>query len=441
MAKDRRTTRRVTRVARLATAALLVAGALGAGSPSARAASAGGPGGEYFPVNPVRVLDTRLGQGAPLAKVRGGEAVNVTVAGVAGTGVPATGVLAVALNVTATNPTSSGYVTVYPAGTSLPLASTLNITAGRSAANLAVVGVGGGGQVSVYVNFGAADMVLDVVGWYASADASVSAGQGSRLIPVTPQRILDTREGTGAPAAPVGQTGIIDVQVSGRFTDRNGATVNDLSAVVLNLTGTEPSFETFVTAYPAGLSRPEASSLNLLKGETRPNLVMVKMGAGGKVSLYNHLGRTHLVADVVGYYRAGADPATYAGRVLPLSAPFRAFDTRDDGRRIGTNQVDTWDFSDFVGSLTRNGTSVGKVGGLVMNITATDVTAGSYLTAYPSDAARPLASNLNMEAGQVIPNLAVVPLSTNGVANRMNAYYLRGFSHYLADVSAIILGD
>ena len=69
------------------------------------------------------------------------------------------------------------------------------------------------------------------------------------------------------------------------------------------------------------------------------------------------------------------------------------------------------------------------------------LTAGSYLTAYPSDAARPLASNLNMEAGQVIPNLAVVPLSTNGVANRMNAYYLRGFSHYLADVSAIILGD
>lgn len=420
--------------------ALAAGSVVGVAVGPARAAT-GGPGGEYFPVSPVRVLDTRIGQGAPAAKVRGGEAINVQVAGVAGTGVPATGVLAVALNVTATNPTTAGYVTVYPAGASLPLASTLNITAGRSSANLAVVGVGTGGQVSVYVSFGAADMVIDVVGWYASADAAVSAGAGSRLIPVAPQRILDTRDGTGAPAAPVGQTGTITLQVGGRFQDRSGNTVNNLSAVVINLTGTEPTWETFITAYPADVSRPTASSLNLLRGETRPNLVMVKVDGSGRIDLYNHLGSTHLVADVVGYYRAGADPNTYAGRVLPMAAPFRAFDTRDDGQRIGANQVDTWDFTDFIGSLTRNGTSVGNVGGLVMNITATDVTAGSYLTAYPSDVAQPLASNLNMEAGQVIPNLAVVPLSKSGVANRMSTYYLRGFTHYLADVSAIILAD
>lgn len=429
------------RLAHLATSLLLTAGALAATSATAGAASIGaGPGGEYQPIVPARVLDTRTGQGGARAKVAAGQSIDVQVAGVPGTDVPADGVLAVTLNVTVTNPTIATYVTAWPTGAPRPLASTANVAAGRSAANLAVVGVGAGGRVSLFVAFGSADLVLDVVGWYSRADAAVPAGQGSRLLPVAPQRILDTRTGTGASGA-VGGAQSIDLQVSGRFTDRNGATVNDASAVVLNLTGTEPTAETFVTAYPAGVARPPTSSLNLLRGETRPNLVMAKLGAGGKVTLYNHVGATHLVADVVGFYRAGADPSTYAGRVLPLAAPFRAFDTRNDGRRIGRDQVDTWDFSPFVASLTAQGNAVGNVSGLVLNLTATDVAEPSYLTAFPTDVAKPLASNLNMVAGDVIPNLAVVPLSQGGTANRMSAYYFRGFSHYLADVSAVILAD
>ena len=217
--------------------------------------------------------------------------------------------------------------------------------------------------------------------------------------------------------------------------------MGNASAVVLNLTGTDPTAETFVTAYPAGVARPPTSSLNLQRGETRPNLVMVKIGDGGRITLYNHVGATQLVADVVGYYRSGVDPTTYAGRVLPLAAPFRAFDTRSDGRRIGANQTDTWDFTPFVSSLTVGGAAVGNVSGLVVNLTATDVSASSYLTAYPTDVPKPLASNLNMVTGDVIPNLAVVPLSAGSVPSRISAYYFSGFTHYLADVSAVILAD
>lgn len=429
------------RLAHLATALLLTAGAVASTAAPVRAASLGaGPGGEYHPIVPARVLDTRVGLGSAQAKVAAGQSIDVRVAGVPGTDVPADGVLAVTLNVTVTNPTLATYVTAWPTGAPRPLASTANVAAGRSAANLAVIGVGAGGRVSLFVAFGSADLVVDVVGWYSRADAAVPAGQGSRLLPVTPQRILDTRVGNGATGA-VGGAQTIDLQVAGRFTDRNGATVNDLSAVVLNLTGTDPTAETFVTAYPTGVARPPTSSLNLQRGETRPNLVMAKVGAGGRITLYNHQGSTHLVGDVVGFYRAGADPATYAGRVLPLAAPYRAFDTRNDGRRLGQDQVDTWDFSPFVSSLTAQGQSVGSVAGLVVNVTATDVSEPSYLTAYPTDVARPLASNLNMVAGDVIPNLAVVPLSRGGTANRMSAYGFRGFTHYLADVSAVVLGD
>ena len=57
-----------------------------------------------------------------------------------------------------------------------------------------------------------------------------------------------------------------------------------------------------VVAWPAGVPRPLASSLNLGAGETVPNLVVVPLGTGGAISLFNNLGRVHLVADVVGWY-------------------------------------------------------------------------------------------------------------------------------------------
>ena len=45
------------------------------------------------------------------------------------------------------------------------------------------------------------------------------------------------------------------------------------------------------------------SNLNTVPGGTQPNLVTVKLGAGGKVSIFNFAGTTHVLADVAGYYR------------------------------------------------------------------------------------------------------------------------------------------
>ena len=422
----------------LAVIALLV-GSLVLGSHAAHAA--GGPAGEFFPVSPRRVLDTREGIGASVAKVRSGNSIAVKVTGIADLGVPASGVLAVAINVTATNTTAAGYVTVFPTGASLPTASNLNVLyGGHTTTNLAVVGVGSGGQVSVYVQ-STSDIVFDLVGWYAAGDAPVGAGVGSRLEPVAPQRILDTREGIGAPLAPLGRDGTVTLQIAGRITDRNGRIVNNLTGVVINLTGTEPTGNTFVTAYPAGEGLPVASNLNLTPGLTRPNLVMVKTGAGGAITLYNHVGNTQLVADVVGFYRKGADPNSFFGRVVPLASPFRTFDTRDSGARLGPDQIDTWDFTPFVASLTGGGQSAGAVAGVIINFTGTQGTADSFFTAYPSEVSRPFASNLNLNRLDTVPNLAVVPLSQGAASNRITTYLNRGFTHYLGDVGAVILSD
>jgi hypothetical protein len=57
----------------------------------------------------------------------------------------------------------------------------------------------------------------------------------------------------------------------------------------------------------------------------------------------------------------------------------------------------------------------------VLNVTVTDTTAPSYLTVYPTGAARPTASNLNWVTRQTIPNLVEVGLGTDGKVSIYNA--------------------
>ncbi|MGD9794283.1 MAG: hypothetical protein AB7V43_12460 [Acidimicrobiia bacterium] len=70
---------------------------------------------------------------------------------------------------------------------------------------------------------------------------------------------------------------------------------------------------------------------------------------------------------------------------------------------------------------------------VVLNVTAADTTAGSFLTVYPSDAAsRPDASNLNWVSGDVVPNLVTVALSADG---KVSFYNYAGNVNVIADVA------
>ena len=60
--------------------------------------------------------------------------------------------------------------------------------------------LGTGGKVTIYNNAGSTDVIVDVGGWFT--DASV-AGTAGAYTPLTPARILDTRDGTGGVPGPV----------------------------------------------------------------------------------------------------------------------------------------------------------------------------------------------------------------------------------------------
>jgi hypothetical protein len=68
---------------------------------------------------------------------------------------------------------------------------------------------------------------------------------------------------------------------------------------------------------------------------------------------------------------------------------------------------------------------------VVLNVTATDTTASSYVTVYPDDQTQPTASNLNFTAGETIPNLVVVGLGPDGI---LDFYNNAGSTDLVADL-------
>lgn len=395
-------------------------------SPPSAQSNAVVPGrGAYQALPPARILDTRFGTGGvPIAPLGPGGTLNVQIT--AQGGVPATGVSAVVLNVTVTNTTAASYLTIYPAGVPRPLASNLNWVSGKTVPNLVQVALGLNGQVTVYNGFGSADVIFDVAG--SVATPTVTPPAAGLYNPVVPNRVLDTRNGTGAPAAPVGPAQTISMLVAGTLNIPSSG----VAAVVLNVTATGPTAPSYLTVFPAGTSPPTASNLNFVAGQTVPNRVIVKVGTnaqtstGGWVSFYNALGSVNVIADVVGWFTDGTTAA--GGSTFVGVTPARILDTRT-ALNLGPGATLILPVAGQGGVPAMNATVAPTA--VVLNVTVTNPTAASYLTAWPDGATQPLASDLNYLAGLTVPNLVVVKVGTNGSIDLYNAF---GTTDVIVDV-------
>jgi hypothetical protein len=131
-------------------------------------------GSGYTPTVPGRVLDTRLGVGAPVGRVAADGVVHLQLR---------PGSPAIVLNTTAANAAAAGFVTVYPCDAPRPDASNLNFRAGQAIPNLVISRVAADGSVCLYSS-ASVDLVADVNGWFPA---------GSPYQPMVPVRVLDGR--------------------------------------------------------------------------------------------------------------------------------------------------------------------------------------------------------------------------------------------------------
>jgi hypothetical protein len=331
-------------------------------------------GGVHLLATPQRAVDTRELSG----KLGAGQVLSVPIAGVGA--VPANALGAV-VSVTAVEPCADTFLTVFPCGGAPPVTSVVNAVALSIVANSAVVRLGDG-ALCVYT-LRATDVVVDVSGWIASS--------GDASEPVTPLRLIDTRPGeTQTLAGRRGRLapgGALTVDLS----SLPGAAV--ATAATINVTAAAPRGSGFISVLPGPCANaalpPSTSNLNVSDGRDVAATATVAL-ADGQLCVYSSAS-TDVVIDLQALHGL-------VGGAVTAVDPWRVTDTRNTPR-LGARQTLAVDVGETVGAA-------------IVNLTAVDPAGSGFLTLFPCGAGLPLASNLNVIAGDVVANRAIV--STGG---------------------------
>jgi hypothetical protein len=249
-------------------------------------------GATYFALDPVRLLDTRVGNGltGPLPSH------TVKSFDIAGRGGVPGNATAVTGNLATVNQTAAGFLTLGPAVEDNPSTSTLNFPVGDVRGNGVTVALADDGSLSVVYIAGAGkttDVILDITGYY------VQELSGSKFYSLTPGRVLDTRNGTG---------------LSGKFNANTARTLDieghvgvpaPAIAVTGNLTVVNQTKAGYVSMTKTATSSPTTATLNFPVGDVRGNGVTGPLSNGGSVGLVYKAtsgASTDLLLDISGYF-------------------------------------------------------------------------------------------------------------------------------------------
>jgi hypothetical protein len=378
----------------------------------------------YIPVTPFRILDTRPGSTCIqcLADPTFGPNMSRTLQLVGVSGLRVTDPIlstatAVVLNVTEVAGTANSLLTVYPYGTAKPQASNLNFAPGKVIANLVTVTLGQSGDVSIYNAAGTVNVVADVEGYFEPEASTDATGE---FHPMSPLRVCDTRSTSPTPACKAhgavgsGASMVVNVTTFGTIPSNGTA-----EAVVVNLTGVAGNALTYLSLFPTNSSGQcvptGTSTINLTPGLVAANRVMVPLGpatSGGadtSLCVYNAAGSINVVIDAGGWFGAGA---AAAGAQYQAIQPTRICDTRVGSPACAARAIAGGTAAQVVvagqGTVPAGTTAVA----VIANLTAIAPTAATYLVVYPANVGNPLASDINVTTGEVLPNLVVVQIDT-----------------------------
>ena len=233
-------------------------------------------GGSFDAITPVRLLDTRPTKTALTANRE--RVVPIT----ALPGLP-TGAAAYVLNVAAVDPKADGWLAVYPCDAGRGSTSTVNYRRGQTIANLTVTRSSTTGTVCLYSSANT-DVIIDVTGSFPT---------GRAYVPIAPTRVMDTR--SKLMHSRLGEDDTSEVKIRGIAGIPATAT-----AVMANVTITNPEQGGYATLYPCAQVWPGTSNVNYQPGDSIPNLTFTQIGVNGCVRLYNEH-KADAIVDVVGY--------------------------------------------------------------------------------------------------------------------------------------------
>jgi hypothetical protein len=348
----------------------------------------------FVPVTPCRVADTRNPNGpfgGPFLAAQSTRGITIPSSTC---NIPTTA-KAYSVNVTVAPHGILGFLTSFPCGQPLPLASTLNSIDGRVKAAAAIVPAGTNGSLCFFAT-NDTELVLDINGYFVpNSDVTALA-----FYPVTPCRLVDTRLGIGPLGGPS-----LAATATRTFPVRSGpcnlpATAQAYS---MNFTAAPNGPLGFLTTWPSGQTQPLVSTLNAPTGAVTANSAIVPTGSNGDISVFV-TNNADLVIDVNGYF---APPGT-GGLSLYALTPCRVLDTRNSpGLPPFSGTIDV--------SVVLSGCGAPAAAqSFILNATVAPPGTFGFLTLWPQGTTKPLVSTLNALDGFVTSNLAIVP-TLNGL--------------------------
>jgi hypothetical protein len=350
----------------------------------------------FVPVTPCRIADTRNSNGPFGGPAITGNTSRDFVIPNSACGIPSTAA-AYSMNVAVVPQTTLGYLTLWPSGQSQPLVATLNSIDGRVKSNAAIVPAGSNGAVSVFAT-DTTDVILDINGYFVAGSSPTALA----FYPLPPCRIADTRNATaplGGPSLAAQSTRSFPILASSCGVPASA------QAYSLNFAAVPSGSLGFLTAWPAGQSKPLVASLNDPTGTVLANAVVVPAGTGGAVNV-STTDNTDLVIDINGYFA----PQGPGGLSLYTMAPCRVLDSR---LPAGTPPFSTT--RDV--NVTASPCGVPATAqAFVFNATVVPPGFLGYVTMWPQGQAQPLAATLNAYDGAITNNMAIVPTTTGSVS-------------------------
>ena len=372
---------------------------------------------QFVTTTPCRLVDTRPSHGGS-GPIPGGttESFVLPQQGTCGSDIPA-GAAAYSLNVTAIPNGPLGYLTAWPTGEDRPLVSLMN-SDGRFKANAAIIPIGYQGAVSVYVT-NTTNILIDIDGYFTAP-----GGQTLQFYPLTPCRVLDTRNPNGSLGGPfLNQGQERDFPVLESTCIPRGTTPLAYSFNVTVVPFPSGQELGYLTVWPQGQPKPVVSTLNNPTGTIVANGAIVPAGTGGGIAVYPDE-TTQLVVDINGYFAA---PQSGGLSLYPV-APCRVFDSR----KVGNGQPFNGTLSPPIDVANSVCEPPSVAQGYVFNATVVPSGMLGYLTLWPDGSNKPLASTLNANDGAVTSNIAILPSGPNGKTDA----FASGYTQLIVDISS-----
>ncbi len=254
----------------------------------------------FYPVTPCRIADTREANG-PFGGPYLSALQNRTIPVLSSSCNLPPGAAAYSLNVTAVPRGALSWLSAWPTGQPWPGVSTLNAPTGTIVANAAIVAAGTGGGIDLLPSHDA-NVVIDINGYFAPAN---SGAGGLSLYNVSPCRVLDTRQTSGA------FNGTLGVAVA----QSSCGAPTSAQAFALNATVVPREPLGYLTLWPDGQEKPWVSTLNAMDGAVSSNMAIVPT-TNGSISAFT-AGTTDLVLDINGYFAPIGTPGVL--NLAPLS--------------------------------------------------------------------------------------------------------------------------